>query len=64
MPDDDDEEWAVELAIPFDALGVSGRPGDRIGFAIHRCDTPHHGGRVCASWGEGATGTKGVLILD
>ena len=59
---DDDEEWVIEMAIPVESLGLAGEPGERIGFSAHRCDTPKHAGRVCASWGEGST--HGVLILD
>jgi hypothetical protein len=61
-PSDDDEEWVIEMAIPFESLGLEGARGERIGFAAHRCDTPKRSGRICASWGEGTT--RGVLILD
>ncbi len=61
-PADDDEEWVLEMAIPFDALGLEGKRGERIELAMHRCDTPKGGGRVCGSWGEG--GRRGVLVLD
>jgi len=67
-PDDNDEEWVIELAIPFDALGLKGEKGERIGFSVHRCDTPHSGVRSCGSWGEGNGGSgrekRGVLVLD
>jgi hypothetical protein len=59
---DDDEEWALEVAVPLESLGLRGEPGERIGFAVRRCDTPHRSARVCASWGEG--GARGVLVLD
>ena len=57
----------IELAIPFDALGLKGEKGERIGLSIRRCDTPHSGVRSCGSWGEGGgeRGEKrGVLVLD
>jgi hypothetical protein len=62
-PRDDDEEWVLELAIPLDALGLTGEAGERIAFAVRRCDTPKHAARVCASWGGGEKG-EGVLVLD
>jgi len=56
-PSDVDEEWIVEMAIPLDALGLRGEPGERIGLDVRRCDrvrgndgTSH---RTCASWGDG-----------
>jgi hypothetical protein len=61
-PHDDDEEWVIEMAIPFESLGLEGEPGETVGFSVHRCDTPKRSRRVCASWGEGAT--RGVLMLD
>jgi hypothetical protein len=53
---DEDEEWVVELAVPFDALGVTGRPGERVGISIERCDVlrprPGDAGGVrCSDWG-------------
>jgi hypothetical protein len=59
---DNDEEWVLEMAIPFDSLGLSGKPGERLGLSMHRCDTPHDGKRICGSWGEGAS--HAVLVLD
>lgn len=50
---DDDEEWVIELAIPLSSLGLRGVRGERVGFSVHRCDTPKSGVRVCASFGEG-----------
>jgi hypothetical protein len=50
------------MAIPFESLGIKGERGERTGFRVRRCDTPHDGKRVCASWGEG--GQAGTLILD
>ena len=61
-PGDNDEEWVLEVAIPFESLGLSGRAGERIGLSMDRCDTPHGGKRVCGSWGE--TGQRRILVLD
>jgi hypothetical protein len=61
QPGDDDEEWAIEMAIPFETLGLSGRAGERIAFSIGRCDQPRRGARVCATWGRA---NAGVLVLD
>ncbi len=58
---DDDEEWLLEMAIPLEALGLEGQPGERIAFTVRRCDTPKHAARVCAGW-NGAVG--GTLVLD
>ncbi len=60
-PRDDDEEWVLELAIPLDALGLSGERGERIGFSVSRCDTPKHARQVCAAWNGGE---PGELVLD
>lgn len=60
--DDDDEEWVIEMAIPFDALGLNGERGEHTGLSIRRCDTPHKGARVCATWGDGPG--FGMLVLD
>ena len=49
---DDDEEWALEIAIPLESIGLKGEPGERVRFAIHRCDSPKNHQRTCASWGE------------
>ncbi len=62
QPSDHDEEWVLEMAIPFDALGLAGAPGERVGFAAHRCDTLASGERSCGSWGEGER--KGVIVLE
>ena len=51
-PRDDDEEWALEIAIPLESIGLTGEAGERVGFAIHRCDSPKHRSRTCSSWGE------------
>jgi hypothetical protein len=58
---DDDEEWALEVAIPLEAIGLRGEVGERVRFAAHRCDLPKNGKRVCASWGER---TPAVLVLQ
>lgn len=57
-----DEEWVIEMAVPFESIGLEGKPGESIGFAVHRCDTPKRESRVCASWGE--NDRKGRLVLD
>jgi hypothetical protein len=51
-PSNTDEEWAIEMAIPFESLGLEGKPGESIGFQASRCDTPKRAARVCASWGD------------
>jgi hypothetical protein len=58
---DHDEEWVIEMAIPFESLGLRGVPGERIGLSMHRCDTPLDGKRACGSWGEGK---RTVLLLE
>lgn len=60
-PSDQDEEWVVEMAIPLDAIGLTGRAGERIGLEVHRCDDVPNVGRVCAGWGP--KGRGGVLVL-
>jgi hypothetical protein len=57
-----DEEWVIEMAVPFESIGLEGKPGESIGFSVHRCDTPKRDPRVCASWGEGDR--RGRLVLD
>ncbi len=59
---DADEEWVIEMAIPFEALGMRGERGEAIGFSVRRCDVPKGAPRVCASWGEG--GAPGKLRLE
>ncbi|HEY8041326.1 MAG TPA: carbohydrate-binding family 9-like protein [Polyangiaceae bacterium] len=61
-PQDLDEEWVIEMAIPFESLGMNGERGESIGFSVRRCDTPKDSPRVCAGWGEGDT--PGRLVLD
>ena len=48
-----DEEWAIELAVPFEALGMKGERGENIGVSLSRCDTSREGARACAGWGDG-----------
>jgi hypothetical protein len=63
MSADEDEEWVIEMAIPFEALGLNGRSGERIALSMHRCDRPKGTTeRACGSWGEGER--KGVIVLD
>jgi hypothetical protein len=59
---DSDEEWVIEMAVPFEALGMRGERGESIGLSVRRCDVPKGGARVCAAWGEGQA--RGVLVLD
>lgn len=51
-PSNLDEEWAIEMAVPFESLGLHGEPGERIGFTASRCDTPKGEARVCSAWGD------------
>ncbi len=60
-PSDQDEEWVVEMAIPMSALGLTPRNGERIGFAVRRCDTALSR-RSCGSWP--AYAAHGVLVLE
>lgn len=60
---DNDEEWIVEMAIPFKALGLTkARPGMRVPFAVRRCEIGQDGPHACGAWGKGAAG--GELILE
>jgi hypothetical protein len=61
-PQDEDEEWVLEVAVPLDAIGLQGKPGERVGLSMHRCDRLKSGERACGSWGEGAR--RGVLVLE
>jgi hypothetical protein len=60
-PKDDDEEWVIELGIPYATLGIEGKPGERLAFSAHRCDTPKGSNRTCAQIGEGK---PVVLVLE
>jgi hypothetical protein len=61
-PKDTDEEWVVEMAVPFESIDLQGRSGEKIGFAASRCDTPKRSARVCSSWGGVDAG--GHVVLD
>lgn len=58
---DDDEEWALEIALPLESIGLKGQVGERVRFAAHRCDITKNGQHVCSSWGER---TPAVLVLQ
>jgi len=45
-----DEEWVIEMALPFESLGLKGESGETIGLSVVRCDTPKGSPRVCAGW--------------
>jgi hypothetical protein len=60
---DMDEEWAIELAVPFESIGMRGEPGETIAMSLRRCDTPKEGPRVCAGWGDGP-GERGRIVLE
>jgi hypothetical protein len=50
---DNDEEWVVEMAVPFASLGISNpRPGTRLPFSIRRCEVGHAAHPACGSWGQ------------
>jgi hypothetical protein len=51
-PKDLDEEWAIELAIPLEAIGLKGEPGETVAMSITRCDTTRGAPRLCSGWGE------------
>jgi hypothetical protein len=60
-----DEEWAIELAVPLEALGMRGERGENIGLMLRRCDIPKREPRVCSSWGRGASdAVTGRIVLD
>ncbi len=64
-PRNRDEEWAVELAIPFESLDMRGEPGEHIAMTLSRCDRLGGAPRVCTSWGEGtAPRGKGRIVLE
>jgi hypothetical protein len=48
-PSDHDEEWVTEIEIPLATLGLQDRAGERVGFAVDRCDTTRDGARSCGS---------------
>lgn len=60
-----DEEWAIELAVPLESIGLRGERGETIGMSIRRCDIPFGVPRVCAGWGEGpADRGRGRIVLE
>jgi hypothetical protein len=62
---DRDEEWVIEMAIPFESLGMKGEAGESIGFSVKRCDTPKGLPRVCGSWGEATADLpEGRIVLE
>ena len=54
---DMDEEWVIEMALPFESIGLKGESGESIGLSLKRCDTPKKSDRVCAGW-------EGRLVLE
>jgi hypothetical protein len=59
---DNDEEWVVEMAIPFASLGVHHpTAGTRIPVSISRCEVARDGKRGCGSWGRTP---RGELVLE
>jgi hypothetical protein len=55
---DNDEEWVVEMAVPFDALAMpAAGPGTRLPLAVRRCDVGRDGPHACGGW-------RGELVLD
>lgn len=60
---DSDEEWGIEMAIPLEALGLTGKKGERIGFSAKRCDrSSGPPTRLCGTWGAGSA--RGTIVLD
>jgi hypothetical protein len=60
---EDDEEWVVEAALPWERLGVKPLRGMRLRVELARCDTPRGSVRRCSAWGEGKGPTDGVVEL-
>ncbi len=48
-PQDEDEEWVIELAIPLDAAGLA-KSDVAVPFRASRCDTPKDGVVRCGEW--------------
>jgi hypothetical protein len=65
-PSDDDEEWAIEGALPFASIGVDPERTATIFVRISRCDTPKGGARRCGVFGDaGKAGPpNGALELE
>ena len=61
-PDDQDEEWVIEMAIPFEALGLTGAKGESLDLAMRRCDDTKTGAHSCGTWGAGEH--RGRIVLD
>ena len=47
---DFDEEWMLEIGIPFSAIGLSSGPGSRFEARFARCDVPRNRVQVCSSF--------------
>ncbi len=60
---DNDEEWVVEMAIPFEDLGISPAPGAHIPFSVSRCEIGADGKHACGGWGTDERG-PGQLVLE
>ena len=45
QPDDDDEEWVIELVVPR-----AGLPAAAVPIEASRCDTPKDGRQRCSGW--------------
>lgn len=52
-PNDEDEEWVVELGIPLATVGL--RAGVHQTLRSGRCDTPKDGVRRCGTWSGSLT---------
>jgi hypothetical protein len=50
---DADEEWAIEMAIPLQSLGLRGEPGEVTGFSVWRNDAANRGPGERAGWAGG-----------
>ncbi|NQT19802.1 MAG: carbohydrate-binding family 9-like protein [Planctomycetes bacterium] len=65
---DVDNGWTVEIALPFDALGVRPRPGDQWRVQVGRMNRPRMGGIVLSSWTKTSTlhmpSCFGVLVFQ
>jgi hypothetical protein len=58
QPEDEDEEWIVEGAIPLRSLGVEGAGrGASLRVELRRCDTPKGGTARCGEY-------RGELLVD